>query len=301
MDTKVRPPANATAELHNIDARMRMEIRDIGIPPRPAILQEIDREMAKDEPDFVYLAKVIGSDVALAAGLIKTTNSPFYGFGKKVRTVNEAMLVLGLKVVTRTIAGLALQKMFPYVPSLERFWDTSASTARVSGWLSQHLKGRGMVRSSDAYTFALFRDCGIPVLLIPFPEYLSVLQRANIEEELNFTEVEDRALSINHARVGADLAENWLLPEDICLAIRHHHDPLVLDENHPSGRPSSARHLVAIAQLAEYLIQEQSGQNLTREWIKLGPACMRILDVTPELVTEILDQYRSEFSAQIGS
>lgn len=301
MDTKVRPMANAAAEPPEIDARMRMEIRDIGIPPRPAILQEIDREMAKDEPDFVSLAKIIGSDVALAAGLIKTTNSPFYGFSKKVRTVNEAMLVLGLKVVTRTIAGLALQKMFPYIPSLERFWDTSASTARVSGWLTQRLKGRCTVRSSDAYTFALFRDCGIPVLLIPFPEYLSVLQQANAEETLSFTEVEDRSLSINHAQVGGDLAENWLLPEDICLAIRKHHELSALDERHPAALPRSAQQLVAIAQLAEFLIQEQGGQNLTREWSKLGPACMKILEVTPELVTEISDEYRAEFSAHVDS
>ena len=100
-------------------------MRDIGIPPRPAILSEIDREMEKDDPDFGVLAKLIGSDVALAAGLIKTTNSPFFGFGKKVRTVHEAMLVLGLKVVIRTIAGLALKNLFPYVPNLERFWDAS--------------------------------------------------------------------------------------------------------------------------------------------------------------------------------
>ena len=49
---------------------MRIEIRDIGIPPRPTILNEIDHEMEKDAPDFGVLAKLIGSDVALAAGLI---------------------------------------------------------------------------------------------------------------------------------------------------------------------------------------------------------------------------------------
>ena len=292
----VAPTVSAVAELPNLAIRMRMEIRDIGIPPRPAILQDIDHEMHKDEPDFIRLAKIIGSDVALAAGLIKTTNSPFYGFSKKVRTVNEAMLVLGLRLVTHTIAGLALQKIFPYVPSLERFWDTAASTARVAGWITQRLQGRCVVRSSDAYTFALFRDCGIPVLLIPFPEYLSVLQQANVEETLSFTDVEDQSLSINHAYVGADLAENWLLPDDICLAIRKHHDSVALAESDGIALPNSSRQLIAIAQLAEFLIQEQSGQNLTREWGKLGSTCMKILNVTPECVGETLAVYRSERS-----
>lgn len=294
MDTRIRSAAPGTVEPHNIDAQLRIDIRDIGIPPRPAILQEIDVEMAKEEPDFIRLAKIIGSDVALAAGLIKTTNSPFYGFSKKVRTVDEALLVLGLKVVTRTIAGLALQKIFPHIPSLERFWDTSASTARVSGWLTQHFKRQCAIRASDAYTFALFRDCGIPVLLIPFPEYLPVLQRANTEDSLSFTELEDQALSINHARVGADLAANWLLPEEVCLAIQWHHSRFALDAGDQLALPLASRQLIAIAQLAEHLIQEQSGQNLTREWVKLGPGCMRVLGIAPQQVDEILEEYKSE-------
>jgi HD-like signal output (HDOD) protein len=144
MDKRVQPAdedvVQDIAAQQDVAKRMRLEMRDIGIPPRPAILSEIDREMEKDEPDFGALAKLIGSDVALAAGLIKTTNSPFFGFNKKVRTVHEAMLVLGLKVVIRTIAGLALKNLFPYVPSLERFWDASANTAQASGWLAQRLK-----------------------------------------------------------------------------------------------------------------------------------------------------------------
>ncbi len=113
MDKRVEPAVEAVAAQHDVDNRMRLEIRDIGIPPRPAILSEIDREMEKDEPDFGTLAKLIGSDVALAAGLIKTTNSPFFGFSKKVRTIHEAMLVLGLKVVIRTIAGLSTAETAP--------------------------------------------------------------------------------------------------------------------------------------------------------------------------------------------
>lgn len=301
MDTKVQQLATAAVEPPSIDAQLRIDIRDIGIPPRPAILQEIDIEMAKEEPDFIRLAKIIGSDVALAAGLIKTTNSPFYGFSKKVRTVDEALLVLGLKVVTRTIAGLALQKIFPHVPSLERFWDTSASTARVSGWLTQHFKRQCAIRASDAYTFALFRDCGIPVLLIPFPEYLPVLQRANAEESLSFTEVEDHSLGINHASIGSDLAKHWLLPEEVCLAIQWHHNHFALDVSDQFALPVASRQLIAIAQLAEFLIQEQGGQNLTREWVKLGPGCMRVLDITAEQVAELLEEYRSEQAALTAS
>lgn len=292
MNTLAGADENISAQ-GNIDSRMRIEIREIGIPPRPAILNDIDREMAKDEPDFRLMAKLIGSDVALAAGLIKTANSPFYGFGKKVRTVQEAMLVLGLKLVTRTIAGLVFQKLFPYVPSLERFWDASANTARASGWLTQRLKSKSAVRSCDAYTFALFRDCGIPILMIPFPEYLAVLQQANLDNAQSFTTVEHQLISISHSDIGAELAENWLLPADICSGIRHHHEVNALCDTDVSELSMPARQLIAIAQIAEYLVQQKTGLNRTCEWEKLGAACLNVIQLSNDDLTEILDEYIS--------
>ena len=300
MDKRVQPAVEDAVQVvaaqHDVDNRMRLEMRDIGIPPRPAILSEIDREMEKDDPDFGVLAKLIGSDVALAAGLIKTTNSPFFGFGKKVRTVHEAMLVLGLKVVIRTIAGLALKNLFPYVPNLERFWDASANTAQASGWLAQRLKGNCTLRPSDAYTLALFRDCGIPVLLIPFPEYSKVLQDANSEETRSFTDIENQMLSINHAAIGSDLAESWLLPADICSGIRFHHEIAALGESGASKLPHTARQLIAIAQIAEYLVQETTGMNKSCEWGKLGDVCLSIVHLSQDGLADVLDDYRAAAS-----
>jgi HD-like signal output (HDOD) protein len=281
MDESAIAIATPTSSPSSIDveSKMGIELRNIGIPPRPVILERIDREIAKDDPDFNYLAELIGSDVALAASLIKVANSPYYGFGKKVRSIQEAMLVLGLKVTTRTVAGLALQTIFKRIPSLERFWDASACVARVSGWLVQRLSVKHGVRAEDAYTFGLFRDCGIPVLMMPFPEYRDILQQANDEAKLPFTAVEDVALSINHAIIGAELAEGWLLPEEIYRAIRHHHDLAALQTNPSSAVEMATRHLIAIAQLAEYLIQQHTDQNHTREWSKLGSACLAVLDL----------------------
>jgi len=281
----------------DIEAKMRLEVRGIGIPPRPAILDQITREMDKDEPDFKYLADIISSDVGLSASLIKVANSPFFGFGKKVRSVREALLVLGLKIIVRTIAGLSLQKTFPHIPNLEQFWAASAATARVSGWLAQQIKGPHRVRSDDAYTFGLFRDCGIPVLMIPFPEYQGILKKANAEPLLAFTTVEDQMLSINHAIVGAELAEEWLLPEEIHHAIRHHHELAALEAGASVAMPEIARRLIAIAQIAEYLIQRHTASSQANEWLKLGDACLGLLELKHDDLERI---YESSHAAVSG-
>jgi HD-like signal output (HDOD) protein len=268
-----------------VESRMKIELRDIGIPPRPTILIEIEKETAKDDPDFIYLAKLLGQDVALSAGVIKVANSPFFSFGKKVPTVQEALLVLGLKQVLRTIAGLSLQQVFKHVPNMERFWDASAMTAEVSAMLVKRI-GNGIgIRPEDAHTFSLFRDCGIPMLMIPFPEYRDVLIKANQEETLSFTDVEEQAIGLNHAVLGAQLAEDWLLPEETCLAIRHHHDLAAL--NGELDLTPRSRHLIAVAQLAEYLIQQKTAQSQTCEWKKLGEACLLSLELSADELPEL--------------
>ncbi|HZW24003.1 MAG TPA: HDOD domain-containing protein [Gallionella sp.] len=260
-----------------VDSLFERSIIDVGIPPCPVILDRFMAEANKDEPDYTRLAGIIGSDVGLSAGLIKTANSPYFGLRQRVRSVNEALTVLGLKPASRAVAGIILRNSFPNVPNLERFWDASARIAHLSGWLAQNLDIRGL-RAEDAYTYGLFRDCGIPVLLGRFPNYAAVLDEANRDAERSFTEVEETVIPTNHAMVGCILAQSWWLPEEICLAIRNHHD-LVAIESAQSSLPMLSRRLIATAQFAEHILQRQLGLSMTQEWPKLGDACLQILDI----------------------
>ncbi len=269
--TPANPQSNA------IENQMRVDIRQIGIPPRPAIIIEIDREFAKDAPDFSRLAAAISSDVSLSGALIKTTNSPYFGFQKKVRTVSEALLVLGLRLIVQTIAGLSLNKVFASVPHMERFWDASAKTAQVSAWLAARLRKECGIRPEDAYTFGLFRDCGIPILMSAFTEYRDVLRQANDELVRSFTAIEDARLTVNHASLGAELAKSWLLPDEIELAIRHHHELSLLSAADGPQIPAVSRTLIAIAMLAEHLVQINTGQAQSHEWDKVADVAKREL------------------------
>ena len=278
--------ADAPQTQSSVDTLMESTLKDIGIPPRPAILERISSEMLRDEPDYKRLANIISADVSLSAGLIKTANSPFFGYRIRARTINEALMLLGLDVASRAIAGIILRKVFPSSLHLERFWDASARIARVSGWLTRHV-GNHKLRPDDAYTFGLFRDCGIPVLMLRFPEYRGILARANSEEKLGFTAVEEAQLPTNHAMVGCLLAQSWWLPEEICLAIRHHHDSKVI-ATPAITPPLTSRYRIAISQFAEHLVQRHTGLGHTQEWPKLGEACLKLLDIAEDDIEDIL-------------
>ena len=94
---------------------------------------------------------------------------------------------------------------------------------------------------------------------------------------------------IDHALAGSLLAQSWLLPKEICLAIRHHHDISVLDSD-DSGLPDASLYMIALGQTAEHILQEITGGSRTQEWSKLGSSCLRLLDFTEVELQAIYDQ-----------
>ena len=279
-----------------LENQLLASIRQIGIPPRPQILERVAAEIGKDDPDLRKLAQFISADVSISGSLLKTVNSPFYGYRQKVRTIQDALLLLGLATTASTLACIVLHKALPPMPRLERFWNASARVARISSLLVQHLGVADGVRPEDAYTFALFRDCGIPLMARKFPDYFETLAKANNESECSFTEIEEARHPTNHAFVGSLLAQSWWLPEETSIAIRHHHDFVSLRAG-GGALPMASRRLIALAQLAERIDQESTGLNQCCEWEKMGEACLRLVNIQPGAWTELQQEIAAQFAA----
>lgn len=276
------------------DPLLERSLLEVDIPPCPEILIRIIAETRKDEPDFNKLTDLISADVALAAGLLKATNSPFFIRPQRARSVHDALSILGLRVASHTIAGIVLRKAFPDSPSMIRFWDASARTARLCAWLAMKLDIPGL-NPDDAFTYGLFHDCGIPVLIARFPNYKDVLGKANQDTETEFTVREESLVQTNHAVVGCALAQRWWLPEDMYVAILHHHQLKAIADG--SDLPRSSRLFIATTQFAEHIVQEQLGLDLTQEWPKLGPACLRLLKIDEDDLAFLYEEAKQVLSA----
>jgi HD-like signal output (HDOD) protein len=272
----------------SVDTVLERTIKDNDIPPRPLIIDRIREAMSHDDPNFRRVGQLISADVSLAAGLIKTANSPYFGFQSRARSVQEALMMLGLDVISRAVAAISLRQAFPDSGNYERFWDASARIAALSGWLAQRVS-KPKLRADDAYTFGLFRDCGIVILLRRFPDYKQTLARANQDSERLFTAVEQRDYPSDHTMLGCLLAQNWWLPEEICQAIRHHHDPSAI-EMFESGLPLASRYLVAVSQTAEHILQQLTGASQTQEWAKLGASCLRLLSLDQAMLDVLYNE-----------
>jgi HD-like signal output (HDOD) protein len=293
MNDEPTPPADDEVASDVLE----QHIRGIDIPPRPVILARVQAEMAADDPDFRQLEALISADVALSAGLVKMVNSAAFGLDRRASTVHEALMLLGLASTCRAVAVFSLRRAFPDTDHFERFWDSSAKVAALSAWLTRRL-GSLRLQPDEAYTYGLFRDCGVVILMRRFPHYLHALKAANAETDLSFTEVERQHLPTDHTVIGRLMVQNWWLPDEVCEAIRHHHDKAYL-----SGPDTvlnrKSRQMVAVAQLAEHLLQMATGRAQTAEWAKLGPTCMGVLDLVPDHLVALQAEARVQIESMV--
>lgn len=261
-----------------LDQEMERVMLSVGIPPRPSILQDLAAEVKKDSPDFHIIEQLISGDVGLSAALLKTINSPFYGLRTKASSVKQAITLLGLSALTRVTTGMVLRKVFTNsgAMNMEHFWDASSKVALATSYIAKQLPG---MNKDEAYTFGLFQNCGIPLLMQRFPDYQQTLSDAHSATDQKFTAVEDKLHPTNHATMGYLLTKSWHLPEVLSKAIRFHHEYDMLSG--PQAQlPEESKNLVALALLAERSIQLEAGMNNSVEWFKGGPYALAHLGLS---------------------
>ncbi len=258
-------------------------VRDLDIPPCPEILTRLLAEMRKDEPDYRTVSNMVSEDVSLAAAMLKTVNSAFFALRNKATSVRQALALLGLRNVKEIVTGLLLRNSLMKADSkvLERFWETSSDIAQTASLLAKPLAG---LDREDVYTFALFRDCGIPLMVLRFPEYEDFYSNA-VADMKPLTEAETAQFGIDHAHVGAELARTWHLPEDTCNAIAKSHDYAKLTGDEI---PVRERKLIALGLVAEYIYSRCNSDVPGQDWAIGGNAAIAALGISEDAIEEQL-------------
>jgi HD-like signal output (HDOD) protein len=268
LAVKSAPAAAPAAQLTDVDEL----IRSIAIPPRPALLTEVQKEMAADDPDLGRISRLVGMDVAMTAAVLRSVNSPFYALTRQASTLDQAISLIGLRQIGTLVTGFALrQALRGDAANLTRFWDVSTKRSYALSRLARGLRG---VEIDVAQSFGLFCDVGIPLLMQRFADYGATLRDANQSRSQSFTAVEQAAHRADHAMIGALMARSWGLPSLVCDAIRAHHDYGVFQD---ARVPDAVQRLIAMGLLAEVAIQRFAGLNASVEWLKGGDQATGVL------------------------
>ncbi len=219
-------------------------IKSVGVPSQPKIVHEIFQEINKEDPNATRIAQLISKDMGLSAKVLKIANSPFFNIKESVRSVDQALMVLGLKNFYNTVLSSTLRDSLNSRGVVsDHFWDHSM----IVGTISAHIaKKTAAAPEEEAYMLGLFHDCSIALMLKRFSNYVQVYDMA-IEQDKAAVLIEERRYNTNHCIAGFLVAKSWHLPDHICRVIQYHHE-----QNIDIHSDIEKRRLASILFLAEF-------------------------------------------------
>jgi putative nucleotidyltransferase with HDIG domain len=255
---------NLRAAIQNLDS----------LPAMPVVAQKILR-LPLDTPDGEQqLLKLIEQDPQISARIIGLANSPLFGASKKITSIHDAAMMLGVNRVKSVSVGIAVMSTLARRQTghmnVQNLWLHSLGIALAMCALAHAMPSRGRPLDDEIFFAGLLHDIGFMVLNYIDPDRSDLLQsRLAAEPGRPITEIESDVIEIGHGELGAELAQHWHLPGDIVAVLRYHHTPAHADAK--AGQPYIGLLNLAEKLLPAFGIYEHVGSNVSRQdWLALG-------------------------------
>ncbi|MBW1711246.1 MAG: HDOD domain-containing protein [Deltaproteobacteria bacterium] len=269
-----------------------MEIDDL--PTLPSVFLNIIKLMRDPNTSMVEIARAIEADPALSMKILRLINSSFYGLAKTVKSVQQAIVMLGANTIKNIVISASIIK------ALETKEQTS-SFNREALW--QHSIGCGLIahhlgnriefgHTEEKFVAGILHDVGKIILDIYFHSELRTVIRQVQQKNMPFYKAEREILGIDHGEIGAYVAETWLLPDVLVEVIAKHHD---YNDDHEYAD------LIALIQFSDMLVRKyQVGSGGNALVPELDPLVWQRLNLDEDSLAGMEEELKIEASKVLG-
>ena len=271
------------------------------LPLLPHVLSLILQLSSKETTTAQELADAIRGDPRLSGQLLRIVNSAYFGFSRRVSTIPEATVILGIQAIRNLAVGASVSGFFGGESDLvdrTQLWRHSLAVGIGARKIAQLA---GSSKAEEAFTAGLLHDFGRLCLERYLGEsYRQALEQAR-EHNLPLVQTEEEAIGVTHAWVGGWLASQWNLPAVLTEALKFHHQP---ESAHETARETASAvnvgnvvcHLAGLGGILDVVPTiEPSAYSLGI----LNLSLERAVAVTPEIVSETSD-LEEQLSAVVG-
>jgi len=210
----------------NPDLSLRLAAAVEQMPAFPKSVQkilELTRDVACAPKDLV---QVIDRDPVVTVKVLRVVNSAYYGLAKQITSVNHAVVFLGFNTIKNLALSMAAIGMLPSNPLAgfdgQRYLLHSLTTAAIARQLALRLP---QIDPHDAFIAGLLHDFGKVVVAQFMPAEFRRSVEMSLWNEQPLHQALLEVIGVDHAEVGAMLAEKWRFAPDLVDTIRHLHTP----------------------------------------------------------------------------
>ena len=194
------------------------------LPSIPAVVaQVLDLVQNSNDIGTTDLTKVISRDPALVAKILKVANSAWCGISREVKTLEQAISLLGLNGTMSLALSFSLVRNVISKGGVnfdhQKYWRRAMISAVASVAIGIQLR---TAHRGELFLAGLLQDVGMLVLNEVVPEY-GRIAASSLNDHSMFVEIENRELKTDHAQVGAWFLHRWGLPEGLVTAVYGSH------------------------------------------------------------------------------
>lgn len=273
-------------------AVLKKEVKHLQLIPAAAVKL---LKLTNDENTKVKdLSKVIETEPALAAKVLRIVNSAAFCLPKKINSIKHAVNMLGFSAVRQTaLDQLFYNKLIRHKNQQKFdqlfFWQHCLFVATLSRSIAIALKHPD---PDVVYTGGLLHDVGKVVLesygRVTYSDFLTSLDKSDISRDAN----ESAFFGLTHSEMGHVFGVTWNLPPEITAIIAFHHE--LPKASSPAALYSKE---IAIVSFANYIAWVQGiGAVSGFSGPRLPEQILRMIDVGKLNLERLLEQVDREMA-----
>ncbi len=207
----------------------------VQLPSPPQVMSRLLSVVADPNHSARGVAQTIKLDPIISAATLRIANSAAAGARVRIGSIDRALVSIGEAELVRLVISQAAKclrkdRVAGYGHNSGGLWRKSVFTALACEQIARGVDG---VVPTVAYATGLLVDVG----KLALGSYLEERRHdviAGIEAASGaFDGAERNVFGIDHAELGAKMAEAWSFPSDVVSAIRYHHRPSEAGEHKP--------------------------------------------------------------------
>ena len=271
----------------SIPIELKEKIKRISnLPTLPQNASTIMNRINDPKTSSSDVASVVSQDVALSAKILRLANSAFYGIPRTINNVNEAVVILGFKVIYTIVLSLTVFDMFPDSSlslhfNRKKFWKHCVICGLLSRLIAQKMKNN-RIEPEDSFCAGLLHDIGKIVMEQYLHDDMHTVIDYSLKGGKSFFQSEKELLEYTHADVTELLISRWNLPDMLYYPLVFHHSPEQFLSDSTKQNISSPEINAGICHIADYLCYSDEISDNKPDFAQphLEPASLKIIGFT---------------------
>jgi putative nucleotidyltransferase with HDIG domain len=260
------------------------------LPTIPVVATKVMQLIESENATADELGKVVSSDPAVAARVLKISNSAFYGCQRTIQSLSTAIMMLGFNTLRSLVITASLKQVYqPYGLVEKMLWEHSFGAGLASKIIASSTR---LANEEESFLAGLFHDIGKTIMNhLDRDKFQTVMQRC-YNEGIPFLDAEKTVYPYGHEEVGACVIRKWNFPEGLAAAVMHHHD-LQMENTADSGM----NNLAAVVSLAD-MFCHKLGIGLRTPEVELDLAstkAARKLKIQEDQLESLLETFKEAY------